>query len=213
MENQDLEALDPVVDIKEAKPRESTQGKLERRTNTAIWIRVGSSLGLAYQLLWVILFGFALFRDDTCDDTSMVSFATGLFWLLIFILPFVGIMFFASVLVKIEKVYHWKSYIMATTVIITGWDLFLFIGVSVVYAGTTPTPACETLYHLFRDYIICSAVVLGITLIVIMWIWWGQLTECCCGKSRKEKDDEKDAEELERFNNQKVLDEIKQNQT
>ena len=168
-----------------------TESVIERRKQLAFWVRIGSAIGVAYQISWCVAIGFGLYdTDDNCDDKKLTHFMAGAFWTLIFLFPFVAIMFFASILVAKEKVYQWNPYFLASTIIVSGFDLFLLIASSVIYALTVDDAhgPCARLEELLRGFIITTCVVVSIILLMIGFIFWAQMRACCCPSDEDKED-------------------------
>jgi len=63
-------------------------------------------------------------------------------WTMVFLVPFLLILFFATICIKKERVHKWREYFFASTIILTSFDTFLFVGACVMHAITTGANGC-----------------------------------------------------------------------
>ena len=179
-ENIDFQLLDNLqID------QDSSVAKRGKHIEMAIKWRIGSAIGLIYQVTFAIMFGYAVY-NNTCTNTEMTSFSQGIAWLSLVLVPFLLIMFGAAIYVKKEKVYHWKKFFYATTMIVTGWNLFLLIGSSVILSKGTSEDGCGFLYSLYKYFIIMTSIMLAMASVIIFYFVFHSI-KSCFGERKKDK--------------------------
>ena len=133
----------------------------------AIKWRIGSAIGLTYQFIFTILFGYAIYHNNTCTNVDMMDFGQDIVWLSFFIVSCLCVIFASAILLNHGIIYHWRKYFYIATIIVGGWDLFLLVGSFVVYAKGNSENGCEFLYSLYKYFIIITCIMLAIVSVII----------------------------------------------